>query len=356
MKRKHIYTVSFLILLSVIFFDDIDSLTTSHGVPESRHENALIELSKRFSYIEPDANYSSYCDAIKLNINKYGYREGTYLYNTIYKIIITITAQESGFREKNRLFRNLPILSESVRNYFPWFYKNKTSGPMEVNITNYCRENKVSTDYAIDKLHSIDEGIKAGVDKLIPIINSHISGTGSKDLTLKREFVFADYCSGIFSCRNAALQARVNDLLGKKELELDGDLLIYSSKLNEEIVEIGYLPDGSAYLVGQNNKPVKNVSIKSATERAVEEVTDLDPALIRKDLVLSKTKSFEETKTYLALMDSVAQKHQVPIDARMRGNTFLRKISSFLGEADSVTTYVNMCDEIYKSIHEFDEI
>ena len=100
-------------------------------------------------------------------------------------------------------------------------------------------------------------------------------------------FRFADYNAGLYTSRNAALQAQLSRLSGRK-LTLDGDLLSYdrSGKPNDE---------------------------ESESERAVQAFAQryapqLSARAIRRDLLGEKTIDFEGTETYRAIKAVAAQK------------------------------------------------
>jgi hypothetical protein len=100
-------------------------------------------------------------------------------------------------------------------------------------------------------------------------------------------FRFADYNAGLYASRNAAVQAQLSRLSGRK-LTLDGDLLSYdrSGKPNDQ---------------------------ESESERAVQAFAQryapqLSAGTIRRDLLGEKTIDFEATETYRAIMTAAAQK------------------------------------------------
>jgi hypothetical protein len=100
-------------------------------------------------------------------------------------------------------------------------------------------------------------------------------------------FRFADYNAGLYTSRNAAVQAQLARLCGRK-LTLDGDLLSYdrSGRPNDE---------------------------ESESERAVQAFARryaprLSPGTIRRDLLEEKTIAFEGTETYRAIKAAAAQR------------------------------------------------
>ena len=96
----------------------------------------------------------------------------------------------------------------------------------------------------------------------------------------KAIYRFADYNSGMYSSRNAAFQSMLNDLT-PKELDLDGDLLLYNK-------------DGSPRAVlSQSEKELISVFAQNNVL--------VTPRQIRSDLKKEKEKSFEDTQTYIAV-------------------------------------------------------
>ena len=106
-------------------------------------------------------------------------------------------------------------------------------------------------------------------------------------------FRFADYNAGLYASRNAAVQAQLSRLSGRK-LTLDGDLLSYdrSGRPNDQ---------------------------ESESERAVQAFAQryapqLSAGTIRRDLLGEKTSGFEGTETYRAIKIAAAQKWGHPAD------------------------------------------
>ncbi|TCB51541.1 DUF1615 family protein [Acinetobacter sp. ANC 4779] len=96
----------------------------------------------------------------------------------------------------------------------------------------------------------------------------------------KAIYRFADYNSGMYSSRNAAFQSMLNDLTAA-ELELDGDLLLYTK-------------EGSIRSVGSQSER-ELISVFAANNILVT------PRQIRSDLKKEKDKAFEDTATYRAV-------------------------------------------------------
>jgi len=109
-------------------------------------------------------------------------------------------------------------------------------------------------------------------------------------------FRFADYNAGLYTSRNAAVQARLARLTGRK-LALDGDLLSYDKN--------GVANDA-----------------ESESERAFQAFAQrhapgLSPAALRRDLLTEKTLAFEDTATYRALEKADAKAEATPAEGRI---------------------------------------
>jgi hypothetical protein len=104
---------------------------------------------------------------------------------------------------------------------------------------------------------------------------------------------FADYNAGFYASRNAAVQAQLAQLTGRK-LALDGDLLAYEK-------------NGTP-------KDDETESMRAAQAFAQQFVPDLAPRQIKSDLLLEKTLAFEDTMTYRALKQVATQRSRGPVD------------------------------------------
>ena len=104
---------------------------------------------------------------------------------------------------------------------------------------------------------------------------------------------FADYNAGLYASRNAAVQAQLAQLTGRK-LALDGDLLAYEK-------------NGTP-------KDDETESMRAVHAFAQQFVPDLAPGQIRSDLLLEKTLAFEDTATYRALKQVATQRSRGPVD------------------------------------------
>ena len=149
-----------------------------------------------------------------------------------------------------------------------------TLGSMQVLIT-YAQNNKrehMNNNELRDDLYTQYGGLYYGIHRLMMYEADY-------DKPIYR---FADYNSGMYSSRNAAIQTELNALIDPKEhLDLDGDLLIYNK-------------DGSA------------LSSLSDTEKTLIDLFNrnnivITPDQIRADLEKEKQKSFEKTKTYYSI-------------------------------------------------------
>ena len=147
-----------------------------------------------------------------------------------------------------------------------------TLGSMQVLIS-YAQDHKrsrMSTNALRDDLYTQYGGLYYGIHRLMMYPADY-----NKPL-----YRFADYNSGMYSSRNAAFQSMLNDLT-PKELDLDGDLLLYNK-------------DGSPRAtLSQSEKEL--ISVFTQNNILVT------PRQIRSDLKQEKEKSFEDTQTYIAV-------------------------------------------------------
>lgn len=147
-----------------------------------------------------------------------------------------------------------------------------TLGSMQVQVS-YAQEHmrgNMDANQLRDYLYTQDGGLYYGIHRLLKYPAAY-------DKPIYR---FADYNSGMYSSRNAAIQYIVAQLAGV-ELSLDGDLLSYD----------------------KNNEVITNMT---QTETAINQIfADHHIALsaddIRKDLLKEKKSTFEQTKTYTYL-------------------------------------------------------
>ncbi|MEC7120399.1 MAG: DUF1615 family protein [Pseudomonadota bacterium] len=150
-----------------------------------------------------------------------------------------------------------------------YFNPITTLGSMQVHI-DYADAHKThSSDLATlrDHLYTREGGLYYGIHRLMTYPAQY-------DQPLYR---FADYNSGMYSSRNAAIQQAINQL-DDQRLALDGDLLLYG-----------------------RDKDV--LSTVSSTEAAIRQLftkytVNVSAGQIRRDLKKEKTKKFEKTETY----------------------------------------------------------
>ena len=164
-----------------------------------------------------------------------------------------------------------------------------TLGSMQVHI-NYAKEHKRQSGSIAElrnDLYTQYGGLYYGIHRLMKYPADY-------DKAIYR---FADYNSGMYSSRNAAFQRMLNAMT-KTEINLDGDLLLYT----------------------------KNGDIKATQSQTEKELIAIfaqnnilvTPRQIRSDLKKEKEKKFEDTQTYLAVQKLYQNKTQKePIYATM---------------------------------------
>lgn len=139
-----------------------------------------------------------------------------------------------------------------------------TLGSMQVHINyarDYRRNNGNSEDLRRD-LYSQYGGLYYGIHRLMLYPANYPEPI----------YRFADYNSGMYSSRNAGFQKMLAEL-SKQAIDMDGDLLSYSSN-------------------------VQSQSEKALTALATQGVIALTPSQIKSDLKKEKTQAFETTQTY----------------------------------------------------------
>ncbi|MFZ3192679.1 MAG: DUF1615 family protein [Moraxellaceae bacterium] len=153
-----------------------------------------------------------------------------------------------------------------------YFNPITTLGSMQVHIS-YADQHKthaMNLAALRDHLYTREGGLYYGIHRLMMY-------SAEYDKPLYR---FADYNSGMYSSRNAALQQAVNKLT-EQQLALDGDLLLYG-----------------------RDKDV--LSKPSTTELAIQALftqyaVPISARQIRRDLKKEKSEKFEKTDTYLEI-------------------------------------------------------
>lgn len=164
-----------------------------------------------------------------------------------------------------------------------------TLGSMQVHI-NYAKEHKrnsMNNNELRDDLYTQYGGLYYGIHRLMLYPAAY-------DKAIYR---FADYNSGMYSSRNAAVQKMVEKLTGI-DLSLDGDLLSY-------------------------DKNAKPLIAATSSEKAINTlfITNkvlITPRQIRNDLKDEKSADFEKTQTYIAISKLYQEKTgKTPIYAIM---------------------------------------
>ena len=149
-----------------------------------------------------------------------------------------------------------------------------TLGSMQVHIS-YAKDHKRQSGNIAElrtDLYSQYGGLYYGIHRLMMYPAQY-------DKPIYR---FADYNSGMYSSRNAAVQSMLNDLTAA-ELSLDGDLLLYNKNGNPRAEK------------SESERELINVF-------AANNVL-ITPRQIRADLKREKEKKFETTQTYKAVTE-----------------------------------------------------
>ena len=164
----------------------------------------------------------------------------------------------------------------------------KTIGPMQVNTLKAWRNAKARGE-PIDSPEemrrllltpdtALERGIDEGVALLLKSYRAYRPVLSAEDAVF---YAGADYNAGEFSCRNAAYQEMLAAISGRR-LSLDGDLLLY-----------------------REGEPTE---VPSRSELAAREaLPSIDPARIRKDLLLEKEPDFGETATAQGICERYRQ-------------------------------------------------
>ncbi|WP_353172999.1 DUF1615 domain-containing protein [Acinetobacter rudis] len=147
-----------------------------------------------------------------------------------------------------------------------------TLGSMQVHI-NYAKEHKrnsVNNNELRDDLYTQYGGLYYGIHRLMLYPAAY-------DKAIYR---FADYNSGMYSSRNAAVQKMVEKLT-EIDLSLDGDLLSYDKNGNPLVT---------------NTLSEKAINTLFITNKVL-----ITPRQLRNDLKDEKSADFEKTQTYIAI-------------------------------------------------------
>ena len=164
-----------------------------------------------------------------------------------------------------------------------------TAGSMQVSVR-YAVEKAGSDadpDAVRDSLYTRAGGVRYGTSRLL----------GFEAAYAEPLFRFADYNAGVYSSRNAALQAQVSRLTGIT-LATDGDLQLYDKQ--------------------GEPKDEDSQSLKALLVFRQRHAPQLSERRVRKDVEQEKTAEFETTDTYLAVKRVYAkQTGQPPAYARL---------------------------------------
>lgn len=157
-----------------------------------------------------------------------------------------------------------------------------TIGPMQVNVEKAYRNARDRGDAVrspnhmrsllLDRRTALRRGLKEGVHLVWKSYRFYRRLMPAREAA---RFTAADYNSGEFSSRNAAFQARVARLAGKK-LVLDGDLLVYRNGSVQE-------------LISNTEETLKTILPSYSWEQ------------IRETLLLEKSAAFSKTRTARAV-------------------------------------------------------
>jgi hypothetical protein len=193
-----------------------------------------------------------------------------------------------------------------------------TAGPMQVSVRfaeTWAREHGRNPDVR-DSLYTRTGGVTYGTARLF----------GYQARYPRMIFRFADYNAGVYSSRNAAVQAQVAKLMGTK-LALDGDLLRYQKD--------GRPSDDDS----QTLAALRDFRLRYAPALSEDRV--------RADAEQEKTAAFEETATYKAVKATYAARIGPPEYAvlpavMLEGPKLSRKLST-AWYAESVNKRFEAC-------------
>jgi hypothetical protein len=180
-----------------------------------------------------------------------------------------------------------------------------TAGPMQVSVRfaeAWAREHGRDPAGVRDSLYTRAGGVSYGTARLF----------GHQASYPRMIFRFADYNAGVYSSRNAAVQAQVARLVGAK-LALDGDLLRYQK-------------DGRA----SDDDSQTLAALRDFRQRYAPALSE---DRLRADAEREKTRAFEDTATYRAIKATYAARVGPPDYAIMpvvslEGPKLSRKLST----------------------------
>lgn len=209
-------------------------------------------------------------------------------------------------KQMNTLFEDMLSELPLGRTLLAGFNPIRTGGPMQVSIAfaeNHMRQRRYPYPRTGTVRHEVFTrrgGVYFGIANLLdyPADYPH------------PRFRFADFNAGQYSSRNAAFQAAVTRLSGRK-LALDGDLLRY---------------------VGRNASDA--VSSTEAAVRALAGSLHLSTRQIRSDLLREKSADFSATRLYVRVHQLAERKagralpHAQLPDIRLKGPKIQRKLTT----------------------------
>lgn len=136
-----------------------------------------------------------------------------------------------------------------------------------------------------EELYTLRGGLHYGISMAAEAIRIYSKTAGFPSLSESEiQFVLADYNSGLYSCRNAAIQEKLSRLMGI-DLVRDGDLLAYHSRGEN---------------VGKVLEEASNTE-KAFISFAKKYSLNITDAQIREQLLLEKSTAFESTALYKEL-------------------------------------------------------
>jgi hypothetical protein len=159
-----------------------------------------------------------------------------------------------------------------------------TAGPMQVSVhfaEEWARDHHAQTATVRDSLYTRAGGVYYGTARLFAVQAAYA----------KMLYRFADYNAGLYASRNAALQAQLARLTGKK-LVLDGDVLAYDK-------------DGEPR--GDDTQTVQ--AIRLFRDRYQPGLSD---RRLQDDVLQEKTLAFETTDTFRAIKTVYAARVGLP--------------------------------------------
>ncbi|MFC2143279.1 DUF1615 family protein [Candidatus Aenigmatarchaeota archaeon] len=248
------------------------------------HESELIQAiartirEKNPEHID-DGEEFEWARAIVRNLP---YKTGDYA-----ALTMTVIRQESGFRENPISFDNWNLKSELAQR-FGWLVGKEYSATSGCMQTRTCKARKIARkegrdpDDVMYDIVKLDGCLFYGIRQLQGIIEANTLSSPGEPPAITLEdllFIGAEVKSGVWSSRNAALQSQINDILNIN-LALDGDFLSYNMDF-----ECTVKPD-----VTNTEQAVRDLSRVYGLGWANEQ--------IRSDLLLEKSKEFENTRVY----------------------------------------------------------